>query len=136
MLRAAIPGAVGVEQLDEARYRATIAFGVGWITGRYTAELVLAGMQRPQRLDLSGHSKGAFGKGEARAHVEIAALVAGGSRLDWRYEGTVSGPVAFVGRRLLQVASDLFIQRCFANLSQLIRSSGPRPAARPGCPSP
>ncbi len=124
-LRAAIPGAVEVERIDAERFRATICFGVGWITGRYTADLVLTATQEPWSLDLSGASRGAFGKGEASAHVDLAAVAGGGARLDWRYQGTVSGPVSLAGRSLLQVASDHFVRRFFADLSRLVNAQPP-----------
>ena len=118
ILRAAIPGALEVQRIDAGRFRARISFGVGWIAGHYTAELVLTNMRQPWSLDLSGSSEGTFGRGEASAQVELRNSATDGTRLNWQYRGTVSGPVAFAGRRLIQVASDLFIQRVFANLSR------------------
>ena len=122
-LRGAIPGADAVEQVGPAQFRATISFGAGRLRGRYAAELTLS-ESRLGAMQLQGGSQGPLGGGTASAQVELTALAGGRTRLSWTYQGTVSGPVALLGRRLLQTGNDLFIHRFFAVLAGRLRAGG------------
>lgn len=121
-LAAVIPGAGFVERIGEDRFKAPMSFGVGFVRSRYLAELRVAGQDPPRTLDLAGHSSGAWGGGEAAARMTLVPLARGRTRIEWRYEGRVYGPVAVLGRGLHQAAADVFIRRVFGALVRQVEA--------------
>lgn len=125
VLQQVIPGAETVEQHAPGAYRAALSFGVGKLRGRYATQLRLSNVDPPHRLDLAGNSRGRFGQGWARAHVTMAGPPDGPTEITWRYDGGVSGMVAYAGRPLLQVAAHLFVERFFTTLAKRFDAAGP-----------
>ena len=120
VLAAVVPGATRVARVGPARFEAEVGFGVGPVRGRYRAGLDLAVMTPPERLELAGQSVGRFGGGRAHAWVGLAAVPGGGTRIEWRYEGRVHGPVAIVGRTLLQATGGAFVRRFFDRFGRYV----------------
>lgn len=121
VLQRIIPGAERVERIGAARFRAVLVFGVGWLGSRCEAGLELSELERPCRLTLVGDGAGLFGGGSAAGHVTLAAGAPGSTVLSWRYTGTVHGPVALAGSRLLRIASGRFVDGFFAGLVRWAR---------------
>ena len=117
VLAALIPGADVVERHAPGAYRATLSFGVGRMRGRYATGLELTNQEPPRALDLAGRSKGRLGEGWAKAHVVLVGEEPGPTTITWRYEGGVSGMVAYAGRPVLQMAGHLFVDRFFRGLT-------------------
>lgn len=117
VLHRLIPGAEQVERTGDGRFRAVLTFGVGPLRSRCDAGLALSREGHPCRLTLAGNAAGLFGRGRAVGHVTLAATTPGGTVLDWRYHGAVSGPVALAGGRVLRFASSRFVQSFFAALA-------------------
>ncbi len=130
VLRIAIPNADHVSRTGDGHFTALISFGVGRWRGRYVAELDLSNVRPPHALDLEGQAAGGLGRGTASAHVTLSAVEGGCTRVGWRYRGRVAGPVALVGRALLQAGSDIFIKQFFRVLADQVVT----PAARGGAP--
>lgn len=122
-LAAVIPGAGFVERAGEDRFKAPMSFGVGFVRSRYLAELVVVGKNPPNALELAGHSAGAWGGGEATAHMSLAALARSRTRIEWHYTGRVFGPVAMLARGLHQAAADRFIRRVFDGLARRVEAA-------------
>ena len=120
VLAAIIPGSKSIERLDEGRFRAVLALGVGPFRSDYTVELVIAGLDMPHSLTLAGHSVGGLGSGEARGHVALHERRPGRTEVSWRFAGTVSGPVGVVGDTVLAGVSRLFVTRFFAALKRVL----------------
>lgn len=132
-LRALVPGAEEVSQPEPGLYCAVLGFGVGRLRGHYRVELRVvsheaghgtlrstgqdAGQDGPCELVLAGHSAGPLGGGSATAHVLLREGPTGHTRLAWRYEGTVTGPVALAGSTALRLASQRYVRRFFATLA-------------------
>ena len=112
-----IPGEPLVERRGPDGYRAVIRFGVGPLSGHYDAGLLLVEVDAPRALVLEGGSEGAFGSGQAKAWVSLEESAPGTTTVRWRYESSVHGPVALVGRTMLNTATHLFVQRFFARLA-------------------
>ena len=117
------PGAETVERLEPNGFRASVSFGIGGLRGRYRVTLRLADLLPPASLGRAGACQGTLGGGDAAAHVALAEE-GEGTRVAWRFTGTVRGPVSLVGGTLLRVTSRLFVDRFFARLARHLQGNG------------
>lgn len=117
VLHALIPGTERVDR-DGDRYEAWLSYGAGRMQARYHVALMVAELTPPASLSLSGHSEGKLGWGRATAVVTLQALPAGRTKIGWRYEGVIGGPVAMLGGFVLRSAARVFVGRFFQRLDK------------------
>lgn len=114
-----IPGCHELKQAGENAYRADVTLGAGPVKGRFTANVRLSDMKRPQALNLSGSLLGALGTSQGSGTITLEP-VDGGTKLSYTYEVTLSGKVAAVGGRMLDGAARTIIGRFFKNLIAVV----------------
>ncbi|MBV6486875.1 MAG: molybdopterin cofactor-binding domain-containing protein [Xanthobacteraceae bacterium] len=117
-LAAIIPGCHGVERLSDTHFRAEVTLGVGPVTGRYKADIVLSDLTAPKAVTLTGVVTGALGNGGGTGRITLAATDDGGTTLAYEYDAEVGGKVAAIGGRLLDGAARIVIRQFFAALAR------------------
>ena len=127
-LRSVIPGCHRVDKISDTHFRADVTIGIGPVTGRYRAEVILSDLDAPHAVTLGGSAEGVlgFGRGEGRI-----ALVpdAGGTVVRYVYDAAIGGKVASIGGRLLDGAARVIIGGFFAALAR--QAGGPAPGGPP-----
>jgi 2-furoyl-CoA dehydrogenase large subunit len=126
-LKVIIPGCHALELEGENRYVADVTVGVGMIRARFAAKVALTDLKPPHSLKLSGSGSSSMGSASGRANITFVALENGHTRMEYRYQVSISGKVAAVGGRMLQSASKVIIGQIFTRLSQ--RVSGEKVSA-------
>lgn len=115
ILQKCIPGCEHLEKTAENQYKAALAVGVGPIKGKFSANVTLHDLHRPERYSLSVDGTGQPG------------FVKGSGQLEFREEGqgttvaysgdvNVGGLLASVGQRMIQASANLMIGRFFSAL--------------------
>ena len=115
ILQKCIPGCEHLEKTGENQYKAALAVGVGPIKGKFSANVRLHDLLRPERYSLSVDGTGQPG------------FVKGSGQLDFREEGqqtmvsysgdvNVGGLLASVGQRMIQASANMMIGRFFSAL--------------------
>lgn len=125
-LRRAVPAAEAVEHLGAGRYRAAISLGVGPLRVRQVVELTLVPGRDPGSLDLAGTSSGRLAHGHGAGHAVLEGAADGGTRITWRFEGTVGGIAALAGEAALSAVAHAFAARFFAGLRRAPGIAGGR----------
>lgn len=123
-LAAIIPGCHGVEKLSDTHFRAEVTLGVGPVTGRYKADIVLSDLTAPKAVTLTGVVTGALGNGGGTGRITLAATDDGGTTLAYDYDAEVGGKVAAIGGRLLDGAAKIVIRQFFEALAR--HTGGPQ----------
>lgn len=119
-LKVIIPGCHALELEGENRYTADVTVGVGMIRARFAAKVALTDLNPSHSLKLSGSGSSSMGSASGHANIAFVALENGHTRLEYRYQVSVSGKVAAVGGRMLQGASKVIIAQIFTRLSQRV----------------
>lgn len=140
VLAKCIPGCRRLERVGEGVYELEVKAGVGAVQGSFRGRVTLSDVQRFQgyRMDLEGKSPVGHVKGGASVRLEG---IEGCTRIHYDGEGTISGLLASVGARLLDVAARKVAQQFFEKLASEVaaglppqagvpRGSEPRPEAR------
>jgi hypothetical protein len=100
---------------DATHFDATVRVGVGPVRGRFTFKFELQPDAAARRMTMKARG-GGFGSAldlVAAADVIAADTV---TRLDWRGEAEMRGPVAAVGGRVLDAQAQKLIAQTFANV--------------------
>lgn len=138
VLKSCIPGCESFTALDGNRYEMAMTAAIGPVKARFKGTMELADIDAPNRYTLkfdgSGGAAG-FARGEAR--VELTALAARETRLNYVANAHVGGKLAQVGSRLIDAAAgataDKFFEAFSAQLAARAAAGGPgaAPAAAP-----
>ena len=120
-LKQLIPKASHVALTPPGRYEVTLIFPLGPLRGQYRIDAVLQ-ETAPLHFKLWGNCQGRFGRGAAEATIVLRPDDRHETRIEWRYDGTIYGPIALVTSIIAKPAASLFIERFFtvlANISDL-----------------
>lgn len=117
-LASIIPGCHGVEKVSDTHFRAEVTLGVGPVTGRYKANIILSDLVPRQSVTLSGKVEGALGNGGGAGRIRLSPTANGGTKLSYDYDAEIGGKAAAIGGRLLDGAAKLVIRQFFAALAR------------------
>jgi 2-furoyl-CoA dehydrogenase large subunit len=115
-LAAVIPGCHRLERVGENAYRAEVTLGVGPVRGRFRAGVRLSDLTPPVEATLSGELDGPLGSSRGGGRVRRSAE-AGGNRIAYDNEVTVTGKVAAVGGRMIEAAARVVVEQFFRRLA-------------------
>lgn len=116
MLARCIPGCDDIERQADGSYRARMSAGIGAVRGRFEGTVALTDIDRPRSytMALDGISRVGHVRGSAVIRLEATQ---GGTRVLWRGSGQVSGLIAAVGSRLVEVAARKLVGMFFERLA-------------------
>lgn len=130
VLRQSIPGCESLEKTEENAFRAVVATRIGPVQARFSGNVRLTELNPPHGYTIVGEgSGGAAGaaKGSARVRLELAA--GGTTRLTWDADAQISGKLAQVGSRLIELAANMMAGHFFDRFQQVV--AGEKPSEQP-----
>ncbi|WP_441251954.1 xanthine dehydrogenase family protein molybdopterin-binding subunit [Tardiphaga sp. 71_E8_N1_1] len=122
-LKAVIPGCHSVERISDTHFLAEVTIGIGPVSGRYRAEVVLSDLDEPRAVTLGGSAEGALGFGGGEGRITLSPE-GNGTRVNYEYEALIGGKVASIGGRLLDGAARAVIGQFFTALAREAGGSG------------
>jgi carbon monoxide dehydrogenase subunit G len=125
VLASAIPGCQHFEVSGPGLAQFIATAGLPAISGTYSGKLTVVEQQRPNLLRLTASATGDQGIVSADVTVRLSASAAAGTLVSYEANGTVTGPLAAVGARLLASAAKRVAGDFFAAIDA---SVGARPA--------
>ncbi|HKW76664.1 MAG TPA: carbon monoxide dehydrogenase subunit G [Terriglobales bacterium] len=122
ILQKCIPGCEHLEKTAENQYKAALAVGVGPIKGKFSANVSLHDLLRPERYSLSvdGTGQPGFVKGSGKLEFREEGQ---GTAIAYDGEVNVGGLLASVGQRMIQATASMMIGRFFSALENETRAS-------------
>ena len=122
LLQRCIPGCKELVQIEERRFKVVVKAGVGAIRGTFKGDVELHDVELPEsyRMTFTGKSTVGHAKGGASTRLEAIAT---GTRVHYEGEAKVSGMIAAVGGRLIEVAARKVAQDFFDKLAAEIASA-------------
>lgn len=107
------PGVESIERVDDTHYKARAKVGVGFISAKFVADIELAEQQAPDRAVIKVRGQAPGSAADASATMQLADGEAGGTRMDWVADVTISGTLASVGARLIEGTANKLIGQTF-----------------------
>lgn len=117
VLRACIPGCESLVLQEDGSYAMVVKAGAGSVKGSFKGIVTLGDIDKPHGYSMSVEGKSTVGHIRGGASVSLAP---DGERTEvsWDGEGKVSGIIASMGGRLLDVAAKSITKKFFANLAE------------------
>lgn len=99
---ACAPGFQSLEVLEDERWKAVVAVGVGVVKAKFTMDITRPEMQEPEHMTMKGRGKAPGSAVDLFGDMHLTSLEGGETGMDWKATVTVSGTIASVGARLMQ----------------------------------
>ncbi len=130
-LQRSIPGCEALAQTRPDAYEARVRVGLGPLSVRFNAQVLLRDLQPPEALSLVFEGQaGVLGSGRGTARVRLEPLQDGQTRLHWRVQVQLGGRLAQFGTRLVEATARELAGEFFGRLGQALGpQAGPGAAA-------
>jgi len=114
-----IPGLESVDVKPEGDILATATVGVGPVKGRFTGTLRLLDQQKPTHVRITGEGKGGPGFMKGTCIID-ATEQAETTLIKYEAEIQIGGPLATVGQRLVDAATNSILQQGFDRFNRVL----------------
>ncbi|MBA7497021.1 hypothetical protein ES702_07630 [subsurface metagenome] len=103
-LRACIPGAEKIEQIDEKTYDCIVKQKVGPISVRFKFKIVLTKVDAPTHAEMEGEGEdiGKAGRFVQRTNIDLKEIEGGEVEVSYRCDANIVGKLAMFGDRILR----------------------------------
>src|SRR5436309_9965799 len=107
------PGVEKIEVIDATHFKATAKVGIGFISARFNVNMELAETEAPDKAVIKAHGQAPGSAVDATAAMTLSDGDAGGTRMDWNADVTISGSLASMGARLIEGTANKMIGQTF-----------------------
>jgi carbon monoxide dehydrogenase subunit G len=117
-----IPDLLQMDVESETRFRTIVRVGLGPVRGKFNlmTDLTVTEPEESAELSIRG---GGMGSGvDMKAEITLSDTENGGTKLDWRCNAVISGPIASIGGRLIDNEARKITEKMFANLRDSLSS--------------
>lgn len=123
-LRACIPGAEKIEQLDEKTYDCVVKQKVGPISVRFKFKTILAKVDPPTHAELEGEGEdiGKAGRFVQRTNIDLKKIEGGDVEISYRCDANIVGKLAMFGDRILRAKAKKLEKELTENLREKLKA--------------
>jgi carbon monoxide dehydrogenase subunit G len=107
------PGVESIEVIDDTHFKAVAKVGIGFINARFSVNMEMAEQEPPNRAVIKAHGQAPGSAVDATAAMTLSDGDAGGTRMDWNADVTISGSLASLGARLIEGTANKMIGQTF-----------------------
>ena len=111
---ACAPGFKSMEILGDDHFKPTLAVGIGAIKATFTLDVTLEDVRPTDHAAMRARGAAAGSAVEIHAAMDLSAVSADVSHVDWTADVTVSGTIASVGARMMEGVAHKQIDQFFA----------------------
>ena len=117
------PGFQSLEDLGEEHWKAVISVGVGPVKAKFTVDVTRPEKHEPDLMVVQGRGKAPGSTVELSGRMNLSAVDAEHTRMDWTAQVTVSGTIASVGARLLHQTAEKLTGQFFECLKTKLQTA-------------
>ena len=117
------PGFQSLETLGEEHWKAVIAVGVGPVKAKFTLDVTRPEKHEPDLMVVQGRGKAPGNTVDLSGRMNLTAIDAEHTRMDWTAQVTVSGTIASVGARLLHQTAEKLTGQFFECLKTKLQTA-------------
>lgn len=118
------PGFQSMEELGEEHWKAVITVGIGAVKAKFTMDVTRPEMEAPKSMVIKARGKAPGSNVDMTGDMNLTALDASQTRMDWNAHVTVSGTIASVGARLMSGTVEKLTGQFFDCLKTKLQASG------------
>jgi carbon monoxide dehydrogenase subunit G len=119
---ACAPGFQSLEVLEDERWKAVVAVGVGAVKAKFTLDVTRPEMREPEEMTMKGRGKAPGSAVDLSGDMHLTSLEGGETQMDWKASVVVSGTIASVGARLLQGTAERLTGKFFDCLKTTLQA--------------
>ena len=108
------PDVQSLEITDPHHFKVVVRAGVGPIKSTFAMNVQLLELERPKHAAVLARGQAPGSAVEMRSEMDLAALDAARTTMNWSSDVSVSGMIQQVGGRLIQGAADKITQQVFS----------------------
>ena len=120
---ACTPGFQSLEELGEEHWKAVVSIGVGPVKAKFTLDVTRPEKHEPDLTVVQAHGKAPGSTAELSGRMNLSAIDAAHTRMDWTAQVTVSGTIASVGTRLLHQTAEKLTGQFFECLKTKLQTT-------------
>lgn len=117
-----IPDLLQLDVESETRFRAIVRVGVGPVRGKFNLQTELTVTEPGVSAELSISGGGMGSRVDMKAQLTLSDSEGGGTKLNWRCDAAISGPIASLGGRMIDNEAKKITEKMFNNLRQALSS--------------
>ena len=120
---ACAPGFQSLEELGEEHWKAVVAVGIGAVKAKFTLDVTRPEMQELEHMVVKGRGKAPGSAVDLTGDMELTAVDAEQTKMNWEATVTVSGTIASMGARLMQGTAEKLTGQFFDCLKSRLQES-------------
>ena len=120
---ACVPGFQSLEELGEEHWKAVVSVGVGPVKAKFTLDVTRPEKHEPDLMVVQGRGKAPGSTADLSGRMNLSAIDAEHTRMDWTAQVTVSGTIASVGARLLHQTAEKLTGQFFECLKENLQTA-------------
>lgn len=124
-----VPDLLKLDVESETRFRTLVRVGVGPVRGKFDMMVEVSVIEPEVSAELSVRGGGMGSRVDMKANVTLGDTESGGTKLDWRCDAAISGPIASLGGRMIDNEARKITEKLFANLREALSSVSEQVAA-------
>lgn len=125
---ACAPGFQSLEVLGDEHWKAIISVGVGPVKAKFTMDVTRPEMHEPDNMVVKGRGKAPGSAVELSGNMDLTAVDASQTKMDWKAVVVVSGTLASVGARLMNGTAEKLTGQFFDCLKTKLQAANTAPA--------
>src|SRR5579863_9109443 len=119
------PGFQSLEVLGDEHWKAVVSVGVGPVKAKFTLDVTRPEMHEPDLMIVKGRGKAPGSAVELSGSMDLKAVDADQTTMDWEATVVVSGTIASVGARLMQGTAEKLTGQFFNCLKAKLQAPNP-----------
>jgi carbon monoxide dehydrogenase subunit G len=119
------PDVQSLEITDPRHFKVVVRAGVGPIRSTFSVNVEFTTLQEPGHASVVARGQAPGSAVEMRSEMDLAALDATRTTMNWSSDVTVSGMIQQVGGRLIQGAADKITQQVFSCIKAKLEAPVP-----------
>lgn len=117
-----VPDLLQLDVESETSFRTIVRVGVGPVRGKFNLMVEVTVTEPEVSAELSVRGGGMGSRVDMKAKLNLSDTENGGTKLDWRCDAAISGPIASIGGRLIDNEAKKITEKLFANLRDSLSS--------------
>ena len=119
-----VPGFQSLQQIGDEHWQAVVSIGVGPVRVKFNLDVTRPEKHEPDRMTVQGRGKAPGSEAQLTGTMNLSALDAEHTRMNWNAQVQVSEIIASVGSRLLHSTPEKLTGQFFNCLKQKLQATG------------
>jgi len=115
-----VPDVENLQISDDGEIRMSVKVGLSFIKGKFNLKMKALNANPNTHAELSGQGSGSGSSVDFHAYIDLRTSAPGMTVVSWRVDMTIGGLAATMGSRLVQNASDKYIQQLLESFRKAV----------------